>query len=139
MLTRPPQTNAAPGVVSGAAPVPAQIAEPPLPHINMGPGDGVEGVIKESVGCDDPDAYHLTKAQRAACVERLTGHAKAAPNLAGINVAPDKWAAFDRDAKCREANRGGAMPSPDDSSDGVTGIKGLGPIQRLRDCPPSTR
>jgi hypothetical protein len=32
-----------------------------------GDGAGVRGALRTSVGCDDPDYYNLTKAERAAC------------------------------------------------------------------------
>jgi hypothetical protein len=131
VLTRPPEPRAAAaGVAAGPAPVPAEIA--PEPKAPPGPPGDVQGVLKETVGCDDPDGYHLTKAQRASCEARLTAHAKEAPNLFGLNIPPDKLAAFDRAARCHEQNRGGAMPAPDDNM-------GVGTVPRLRDCPPGDR
>ncbi len=34
-------------------------------------GAGVRGALRTSVGCDDPDYYNLTKAERAACLHQL--------------------------------------------------------------------
>jgi hypothetical protein len=140
VLTRPAQPQApAPSVATAPLPVPAQIApQPKAPP--SGPQGDVQGVLKETVGCDDPDGYHLTKAQRASCETRLTAHAKEGPDVFGLNMPPDKFAAFERNARCHAANRGGAMPGLGDTTDGVNSlITGLGPVQRLRDCPPGDR
>jgi hypothetical protein len=34
-------------------------------------GEGVRGALRTSVGCDDPDYYNLTKAERAICHRQL--------------------------------------------------------------------
>ena len=137
VLTRPPEPRSAPGVPSAPAAVPTVIA-PPAKAPAAPQGDGLEATLKETVGCDDPDAFHLTPAQRAVCDARFMAHAKGGSAL-GLNIAPDKLAAYDRYVRCHEAQHGGALPAPDDSTDGVTGIKGLGEIPRLRDCGPGDR
>ena len=132
VLVRPPEpAKPAPGAPSAPSAVPAVIA-PPAKAPGPAQADGVQATLKETVGCDDPDEYHLTKAQRAVCDERLVAHAKSAPNL-GLNMAADKQAAFDRDRRCHDQISGAGVPAPDDNT-------GLGNyVQRLRDCGPFHR
>ncbi|HUO23221.1 MAG TPA: hypothetical protein VMU59_11955 [Caulobacteraceae bacterium] len=87
--------------------------------------------LRTTLGCLNPETYHLTPAEREACLQRVAHETRGLKDL-GPNIPPDKKAEYDRQAACHEANRGGAVPDPADNM-------GLGVVQRLRDCGPGDR
>jgi hypothetical protein len=104
-----------------------------------GPINGFDAKgLRMSLGCLNPETYHLTAAEREACLQRVARDTRGGPDL-GPNIPADKKVEYDRNVACRDANRGGSVPAPGDSTTGVTGIRGLGDIQRLRDCGPGDR
>ena len=90
-----------------------------------------------TLGCLNPETYHLNAQEREACLQRAAREAQAARDL-GPNIPPDKMAAYDHAVACHNAGKGGAMPSLSDASTG-TSVNGLGDVPRLRDCGPGER
>lgn len=88
--------------------------------------------LRDLFGCQDPDLYHLTAAERARCDARVVKHAKAAP-FVPAPIPPEKRAVYDRQVKCRADYDDAPIPP------GADMTRGLGYVPRLRDCPPGDR
>jgi len=102
-----------------APPGPVAIHPAPLPE---SPKTDLRATLRASpVGCANPDAVGLTRAEREACFEQLGEGAKTAP-FQGLGLARDKQEAFDRAAEHKEACRayrdssGGEQPRLRDGS-----------------------
>ena len=112
-------------------------AAAPAPEV-AGPVDkGLKPGLSGRLGCDDPLGFHLTEAQLAVCQNNLGATARTARPL-DLNISDANRQAYDRTVRCHGTN-GGAMPQSDAPSNGAGGMKGLGYIQTLKDCPPSSR
>ena len=136
--SRPRAAPSMPAPVQAPSPVP-NVAGPlpmaPKPDDNLA---RFGASLRNLFGCQDPDLYHLTAAERARCDARIAKQAKAAPFIAAP-MAPDKRAAFDRRVKCRSDYTDAPIPPGLDDSATGGGLRGLGYVPRLRDCPPSDR
>jgi hypothetical protein len=97
------------------------------------------GGLRMTLGCLNPETYHLTPVERAACLARAAQMAKDAKPM-GPNIATAKQAEFDRLRACHAATdlRGAALPSSSGGG-GAGTIAGLGSQPRLRDCGPGDR
>ena len=85
-----------------AAPGPVAMHPAPLPE---SPKSDLKTALRGSpVGCANPDAVGLTRAERAACLEQLGKGAKTAP-FPGLGLAREKQTAFDAAAAAKEARR----------------------------------
>jgi hypothetical protein len=93
-------------------------------------GFGDKG-LHTTLGCLNPETYHLSEADREACLQRVAKEARGMGDL-GPNIPPDKKAEYDHQVACHQANRGGSLPASDDNM-------GLGVVQSLRDCGPGDR
>jgi hypothetical protein len=104
-LPAPPAPESRP-----APPGPVAIHPAPLPE---SPKADVRAALRSSpVGCANPDAVGLNKAEREYCNELLGKGAKTAP-LLGLGLARDKQAEFDKDAAHKDACRAyRAAPGP---------------------------
>lgn len=85
-----------------SAPGPVAIHPAPLPE---SPKSDLKAALRASpVGCANPDAVGLTRAEREACFEQLGKGAKTAA-FPGLGLAREKQEAFDREAEHKEACR----------------------------------
>lgn len=85
-----------------AGPGPAAFHPAPLPE---SPKGDVKAALRQGpVGCANPDAVGLTKAERQVCDEVLGKGAKTAL-FPGLGLNRDKQADFDRDAARKESDR----------------------------------
>jgi hypothetical protein len=101
--------------------------------------NGVRGGLRMRLGCENPDTYHLSPEDKAACLRRLAEEAKAAAGL-GINIPEGKQAQYDRQAACHTATTArGAVPGSTSASASTGRVTGLGDNPRLRDCGPGDR
>jgi hypothetical protein len=140
---RPPGGQAATAAsappAAGAAPPPAAAAagaaKPPFNGPIVGFGNG----LRMTLGCLNPETYHLTRDERAECLRRVGEQAKTIAPM-GPNIPTDKLAEYDRQRACHDAYAGGGTPSLGaESTDTTAGIRGLGAVPRLRDCGPGDR
>jgi hypothetical protein len=85
------------------AAAPAPLRRAPLPE---GPREELSAVLRRSaIGCANPTAAGLSRAEREACEERLGTGSKAAPYLpADASLPPDKRAILQGAAARREAD-----------------------------------
>lgn len=94
-LPVPPAIEARP-----ASPGPVVVHPAPLPE---GPKGDIRAALRASpVGCANPDAVGLNRAERDYCNEVMGKGAKTAPFL-GLGLARDKQADFDKTAEHNEA------------------------------------
>ena len=100
-------------------------------------GFGQGGGLRMTLGCLNPDAYHLSAADRAACMARLASEAASARDL-GPNISASKMAEYDRHVACHNAYAAQPTPGLNEASNG-TSIKGLGNVPSLRNCGPGDR
>jgi hypothetical protein len=100
-------------------------------------GFGQNG-LHTTLGCLNQDTYHLSAADRAACLQRVAREARGDADL-GPNIPPDKKAEYDHKVACHDAYTGAPMPSMADASTGGTSLRGLGNVPSLRDCGPADR
>jgi hypothetical protein len=123
---------------AGSAPPPAGAAGAAKPPFN-GPIVGFGNGLRMTLGCLNPETYHLTREERAECLRRVGEQAKTVAPM-GPNIPADKLAEYDRQRACHDSYAGGATPSLGaESTDTVAGIRGLGAVPRLRDCGPGDR
>lgn len=99
-------------------------------------GFGQHG-LHTTLGCLNQDTYHLSEADRAACMQRVAREAQGGADL-GPNISAEKKAAFDHKVACREAYTNAPMPSIAAGSTGSR-LGGLGNVPSLRDCGPQDR
>ena len=122
----------APAPVQPPSPVPAVAGALPMaprPDENLARfGAGLRGLV----GCQDPDLYRLTAAERARCDARIVKAGKEAAFIPAP-MAPEKRAAYDRRVKCRADYNQAPIPP------GADMTRGLGYVPRLRDCAPGVR
>jgi len=105
-----PGTSAAPG---------------PLPYDES--ERGVRAFLRGTVGCESPDAVHLTADERARCAERFAEDARNGQGFSGID--PAKRGAYSVQAAADErkrAAREGMGPTPIVSCTGVGSNMGVG-------------
>lgn len=97
-----PAKSVAPDSSASAAPtsILAGVIAPPgfKARELTGGGDGLRQAARDGIGCRNADALALTKAQRAACDEKLGAQNKNRPAMYAV-IDPDKKAAFDGDCK----------------------------------------
>ncbi len=125
----PPLPSPANPAPESAAPLASGAERPGAPSI---PFAG----LRRSIGCADPEAYHLSAAERDECRRRLGAGAR---NVAALPlmIGPEKRAAFDRSLHCRRIYHDAPMPIGTAASN--TGIAGLGYVPSLRECPAGDR
>jgi hypothetical protein len=99
-------------------------------------GYGAKG-MRQTLGCEDPDAYKLTAEERTACLDRFAQRAKGAPDL-GLRISAKNQAAYDHFEACQNAYKRASIPGANQPSE-ATSITGLGPNPSLRACGPSER
>jgi len=93
--------------------------------------------LHTTLGCLNQDTYHLSAADRAACLQRVAREAQGGADM-GPNIPADKKAEYDHKVACRDAYANAPMPSLADASTG-TSLPGLGNVPSLRDCGPADR
>jgi hypothetical protein len=142
----PPFGEAAPA--GGGAP-PAgggggAVGLPPLAggHAYTGPigslPNGLRGGLSQRLGCLNPEDYHLSPAERDACLKRVGAQAQGTP-YSGLNIPADKQADYDRNVACRKALSGKATPGVEDKDPSTANLAGLGHDPGLSDCGPGDR
>jgi hypothetical protein len=110
---------ATPGPASSPGGRPGSTFAPaPLPYEE---GDrGVRALLRATVGCETPDAVHLTPEERARCTERLVEIARNAHPFSGVD--PARRAAWD----ALHVNREGVPNAPIVSCQGQGSNFGVG-------------
>lgn len=93
--TAPPPAPAPPG--------PVTVRANPGPTVAEAQQANVRGALQGLVGCADPDAARLSRAQRARCEERLAAGAKDTAFL-GLGVSNDKQRLMDAAGAKKEAD-----------------------------------
>jgi hypothetical protein len=93
--------------------------------------------LHTTLGCLNQDTYHLSAADRAACLQRVAREAQGLRDL-GPNIPADKKAEYDHKVACHDAYAGQATPGVAEASTG-TSIRGLGNVPSLTDCSPADR
>ena len=93
--------------------------------------------LHTTLGCLNQDTYHLSAADRAACLQRVAREAQGAAAM-GPNIPADKKAEYDHKVACRDAYSNAPMPAMADNSTG-THLRGLGNVPSLTDCGPADR
>lgn len=136
-----PQHEAAAAVLRPAVTAPANVPDaipvpPAQPAAPQEPGAGLGQMLRRGLGCASPDAYGLTPEERAHCDEKLAQEGHTAPRL-GLNIAPDKQAAYARYARCRSDFVKSGMP-PYGSKSEHSSIAGLGDTS-FTSCPMESR
>lgn len=116
----PPRPTPRPASEAPAAAPPETV---PAPIVTPGGTRGAGGLpldLGGRLGCDDPQAFHLTADQRQACADRLAQVARDARPLA-LDIPERKKADYDRYAHCQEVYWRAPVPSmnPNDSSSGA--------------------
>jgi hypothetical protein len=99
-------------------------------------GFGQHG-LHTTLGCLNQDTYHLSEADRAACMQRVAREAQGGADL-GPNIPADKKAEYDHKVACREAYANAPTPGLAEDSTG-TRLHGLGNVPALSDCGPQDR
>ncbi len=110
---------------------------------------GTDWTSALAFGCDDPDAYHLSKEAREKCLKRWAKPANPPQQIAAL-MPREKREAFARRARCRDAYELAPVPSGTASSEREKPIgspmlnppaemTGLGHPPSVRDCPPGER
>ena len=99
-------------------------------------GFGQNG-LHTTLGCLNQDTYHLSAADRAACLQRVAREAQGGADM-GPNIPADKKAEYDHKVACRDAYANAPMPGLADASSG-TSLHGLGNVPSFRDCGPADR
>lgn len=110
---------------------------------------GVDWTGATAFGCDDPDAYHLSKEAREKCLRRWARPAEPRREIAAA-ISRDKREAFERRIRCRDAYELAPVPSGTASSERArplgspnfnppASLTGLGSPPSLKDCPPGER
>lgn len=90
----PPASPPGPGIVA--------LHPAPLPE---GPKSELRQALRQGpIGCANPDAVGLTKAERQVCDQSLGKGAKTAP-FTGLGLAREKALDFDREAARKDADR----------------------------------
>ena len=100
-------------------------------------GFGEGGGLHMTLGCLNPETYHLSAADRAACMKRLAREGQGARDL-GPNIPNDKMAEYDRHVACHNAYSAQQTPGIGEASTG-TRLPGLGNVPSLEDCGPGDR
>ena len=107
----PPSPLAAPPASAGESGAPGTRAAPaPLPYEE---GDrGVRAFLRATVGCDTPDAVHLTPEEKTRCSERFAATARGAPPVSAMD--PVKRAGFAAQAAADDRKRAAREGPPTD-------------------------
>ncbi len=119
------------GSTSGAAGWPSGLQGAPAGSQTEGDsdGEGVRGALRTSVGCDDPDYYNLSKAERAAChreygVQAAIGRRQYVDPISSAKVRNE----YDRAREACERLNHYATPLDSDSEHSASA-----PTEKLRD------
>jgi len=93
--------------------------------------------LHTTLGCLNQDTYHLSAADRAACLQRVARETQGAADM-GPNIPPNKQAEYDHKVACRDAYAKEPTPSLAADSTGSR-LRGLGNVPALSDCSPADR
>lgn len=91
-----PRVLVAPTPGAPALSAPVQSLPTPAPSEAAADGRRLQDALRGAVGCTDPEVYHLSREQRAACDRRL---AAAKPAPVGRQFSAEELAQFDAENK----------------------------------------